>query len=592
VPTLPPFGRLVRRSSALLAGVMGLYALLEALGPRGFSFRDETFCFHQALSYRAGYPWAWTWANGNLLKLLQFQLYAWTGRWQVLHLPALLALGAQAGAVYAIGKRLGGPRVAQGALLASLLSATALLQARSLLPFATLPCLLALSAALALQGPRWACLGGLVCACGFLEYEATAFALPGLAALLFFEPTLERRSAWAFAMGAGLGLGLVAWLCRDSLLEWWSYRLAYNHPWAATAGNPVAQRLGAWFLGGEPQAYLGIRDHGVLAAWALPLGLLGLGLQARRRPWLLLWVAGALAALLPASSKFEPQRAFPALIPLGLAAGFAWRALWCATPRRPWLAYALLALPLLGAAYEVSAFERSMRAGEAEYQRSQAWQRLAQDPAVAGHVDAALLPVGLTFECLNGPPRPGTPAPWVWMPSDLDHDAPHWPGQAVSYPDGRPTGDLLMQVPAGDPLRQDLEVLRPLWLQISGLRGRREPAIAACRQALAGGRLHSHLGRCAVWDFLMDACIKSDSLRVADLQALDREGIHSAFFYRARLIYSRPKDQRLSYWLCSLLRKHAGADKLQDDERQLLAQDWDQLPPAPGAPAWPKPGPT
>jgi hypothetical protein len=71
VPTRS-FARYGRWSSALLVGFMGLYALLEALGPRGFSFRDETFCFHQALAFRAGFPWALTWANGNLLKLFQF----------------------------------------------------------------------------------------------------------------------------------------------------------------------------------------------------------------------------------------------------------------------------------------------------------------------------------------------------------------------------------------------------------------------------------------------------------------------------------------------------------------------------------------
>jgi hypothetical protein len=500
----------------------------------------------------------------------------------------LLALPLQAASLYIIAKRLGGPRAGQGAALATLLSATALLQARSLLPFATLPCLLSLGLALSFQGSYWALLGGLLCASGFLEYEATAFVLPGLAALLFFEPRLKRREAWAFALGGVLGTLVVVWLCRESLTQWWAYRMAYNRPLQSVPDNPVAARLWAWFFGGKPQAYLGILDHGTFAAWALPLGLLGLGLQSRRRPWILAWILGSLLALVPASAKFEPQRALSALIPLSLAAGLGWKTVWVWTRQRPWLAWALLILPFAGAAFEIHAFERSMQAGQADYQRSQAWESLAKDPSMAGQVDASLLPLGLTLECLLGPPTPGQ-APWVWLPSDLDRDAPQWPGQALRYGDGTPTGDLLMRVPLDEPLRQDLQHLRPLWLQISGLRGRRERSIPACRAALAGGQVNSHLARAAVWDFLLDACIQTNRLSVEDLRDLDSEAFRSPFFYRARLLYSWPKDLRLSYWLCYLMKKHCGAERLQDNERQLLAQAWDQIPSSPGAPAWPKP---
>jgi hypothetical protein len=573
----------------LLCGVLGLYAALEAFGPRGFSFRDETFCFHQALSYRAGYPWTLTWANGNLLKLAQFSLYSLTHSFKALHVPALCAVLLQAASLCFIGRRLGGPRVAQGAALAILLNATALVQARSLLPFATLPALMALSVALGLQRPRLAFLGGLLLACGFLDYEATVFALPGAAAFFFFEPKLKRPAAWAWALGLALGLAGVLWVSRHSLADWWSFRMAYNRPLETAAHNPSPQRLWCWFFGGPAEAYLGVTGHGTFALWALPLALLGLGLQAKRRPWLWLWTGGALLALVPASEKFEPQRALAGLIPLSLAAGFGWRWLWQRARTRPGLAVLALALPVFGLWQETRAFEHSMAQGQAAYQRSQVWLGLAKDPAVAGKLDAALLPIGLTLECAVGSASDPGSAPYVWVPGDLAADAPEAPSQALHYSDGSFTGDLLLALPASAPLRQDLAWLRPFWLRLSGWRGQRQPAIEACREALLRGAVKTALARAALWDTLLDDAIQSDRLNIKDLQALDHEGLRSPHFYRTRMIYSRPKDLRLTYWFCTLLQKYAGTEKLQDDERQLLTRPWAELPRTPGAPDWPEP---
>jgi hypothetical protein len=582
--------RLARYAAALallLSLAFGFYAVLEALGPRGFSFRDETFCFHQALSYRAGYPWLLTWANGNLLKLCQFKLYALSGSFQALHVPSLLAVALEAASLYFIGRRLGGPRVGQGAFLAALLSATALVQARSLLPFATLPGLLALSVALAFRRKEWAFLGGLLLASGFLDYEATAFALPGAAAFFYFEPRLKRSAAHAWALGVLVGIAAVLWVSRHSLADWWTMRTTYNAPLQASVRNPMGLRFWRWFFGGQAEAYLGVSGHGTFALWALPLAFVGLAWQGRRRAWLPLWLAGALLALVPSSQKFEPQRALAAVIPLALAAGFGWRWLWQQARSRTWLALLALALPLFGLWQEIHAFEASMLLGQRDYQRSQAWLALAKDPTVAGKVDAALLPLGLTWESALGSAANPHTAPLVWVPTDLDRDAPAGQAQVLHYPDGSVTGDLLLALPETDPLRQDLAWLRPFWLRISGLRGQREPAIQACRSALQAGLVKTPLARAAVWDKLLDDAIQSNRLTVDDLKALDQEAFRSPFFYRARMIYTWPKDLRLTRAFCALLARHSGADKLTEDERGLLAIPWDQVAATPHSPAWP-----
>src|SRR6202008_2666140 len=105
------------------------------------------------------------------------------------------------------------------------------------------------------------------------------------------------------------------------------------------------------FFGARPEAYLGVRGHGSFAYWALPLALIGLGLQGWRRRWLWVWLLVALLALASGSVKFEPQRSIAALVPLCLAAGFGWRWLCQQGRLRRWAALLSLALPLLGYAY-------------------------------------------------------------------------------------------------------------------------------------------------------------------------------------------------------------------------------------------------
>jgi hypothetical protein len=137
-------------------------------------------------------------------------------------------------------------------------------------------------------------------------------------------------------------------------------------------------------------------------------------------------------------------------------------------------------------------------------------------------------------------------------------------------------------------LSSDLALLRPFWLKISGLRGLRQPSIEACRQALAGDTLKTPLARAAVWNKLLEDAIQSNRLTPDDLLALDHGGFRSPFLYRARMAYSWPRDLRLTRSLCALLARHAGSDKLTEQERQLLTQPWDALPASPGAPDWPK----
>ena len=586
---LSPYGPAARWLpwlSPLLLSFFGLYAVLELLGPRAFCIRDETFCFHQALIFRSTGPLAIAWGDGNILKFFQYTAYQMSGRWRAMHLPVLGALVAQGWALYSIGFRLGGRRVAQGALLAALLSATALLQARSLLSFAILPGLLSVAVALILRGGIWAWVGGALFSAGFLDYEATLFALPGLAALLYLEPRLARSSSRRGLAGMLLGLALVLWACRYSLGEWWLQRMSYNLPSRHLSEQHFFGRIFAWFFGGDAQAYLGVTGHGSFATWALPLAVLGLGLQARRRPWLLVWLFGGLVAMLPASAKLEPQRAFHIVLPLSLAAGFGWRWIWWRARWRPWLAWLLLLLPVVGLGWEQRAFEQSMRAGQDLYGRSQAWSRLGHDPAFTGKIDASLMPLGFAWEALVEPPA-GT-APWVWVPSDLAQELPaHEVEQrALQDAEGRFTGDLLIALPDQDPLRKDLAVLRQHWSHQARLKS---DMVTGYRRLLHDHGIKTSMGRAVLEKFLIEAGIQSDHYGLEDLQHLAQEPFKSPLLYRSMLIPTWPKDLRLSYWLCHLLEKHCGSSSLSDQERQLLSHPWAEIPISPGAPAWPQP---
>jgi hypothetical protein len=586
VQALRPIKRLPNWSFWLLLAAFALLAILEAFGPHGFAGRDEIMVLEDMARRAQGGIAFPPWGNGCLLKSVQEWLWKASGSWQSAHVPVLLAMGVEAGALGWLGWQLGGRALAQGAVLAALLSATTLLQARSLLPFAILPALLSLSAALILRGRWWALLGGALLACGFLEYEGTLFALPGFAALLFLEPRLRGRRPWATSLtGFTLALAGVLYYCRAGLAEWWHFRQAYAAPLHNAAPERTLLQLSSWCFGGRPEAYLGVYGHPVPALWVLPFLGAGLILQARRRPWLILWIVAALAALLPASGAFEPQRTVAAFPALALAAGFGWKWAWTRARPRPALAWLLVTLPWLGLGLEQRALDQSMALGQERYERSQAWIAVSQDPRFHSKVDAMLMPSGLAIESVVGPLQ--GPAQWVWLPGDLGDDAPPWKGVALKDSQGHFTGDALAQVPAGpQPLLADLAFLRAFWVKLP----RERPLIAiACRQALQGPALKTPVARASVWMTLILWGVPVGSFSIDDLKALDAEGFKSPRFYRASTTPAMAKDLRLYYWFLWLMRRHAGAERMTPGEREFLAQNWAQVQQAPGSPAWPAP---
>jgi hypothetical protein len=589
MPLLRPIRRMPTWAFSLLLLAFALLALLEAFGPRGFSGRDELLVL-QDMARRAQGPAipAWgNWGNGCMLKILQSRAWVWSGDWRSLHVPVLLAIALEGAALGWLGCCLGGRAVAQGAILAGLLSATTLLHARSLLPFAILPALLCVSAALMLRG-RWAALaGGLLLACGFLDYEGTVFALPGLAAMLALEPRLRQRHAWAPALlGFAGGLAAVLYYCRFGLREWWDYRLTFYPPFANVTGGYTWLELRSWLWGGNPEAYLGVHGHPVPALWVLPFLGAGLILQTRRRPWLIVAILAGLAGLMPASGAFEPQRTVAAFPALALAAGFGWKWAWDQARPRPALAWLLLVLPWLGLGLEQRALDRSLLLGSERYARSQAWMAVAQDPRIHSKVNAMLMPAGLAMESVMGPLQ--GPAQWVWLPGDLGEDAPPWKGLALYDHQGHLTGDALVQIPSrgSEVLLADLAFLRTFWTQLPPLRA---DTARACRQALEGPSLKTPVARASVWmTFIMNG-VPVNAFTLADLQALDREAFKSPRFYRACTSIVIGKDLRLYYWLLWLLRRHAGAEKLSPGERDFLKHPWAQIPILPDGPVWPTP---
>ena len=576
---------LTRFPRALALGLLGLaalYAVAEALGPRGFALRDESISLFLAQRWRLGAPLETDIGGGTLLNALQGWLLQLSGCWQALHLPVLAAWLLEAWTIAQVARRLGGPRAAQGAWFAAWLGAASLLQARSLLHFALLPAFLA--AALALSfGPLWCgFLAGVLCACGLLEYEAILFALPGLAAFTLFEPRLKRAQRWAPWVGFAIAAPCALWLARASLSGWWAYRTANNGP---AGGQSWGRALVEWAFGGEPAAYLGVWHHASFAAWALPLAAWGLWSQARRRPWLWVWLGSGFLTLLAAAGPLEPQRAIAAWPALVVATGFGWREAWVRARRHRSAALLLIALPVLGFAWEVRAFEASMAHGRADYARSLAWIQYHHDPG-APVVDGSLMPAGLSFEATRPGKGRGVPSR-VWVPVELAAelgDSP-WKAESLGQAGSPSAPDLLVQVPADDPLWEDLRQLRPVWVR-TPVRDRLAYA-RALRAVLP--RLKTPLARAAVLRHLLEQVAPLGLLNADDLKALYAAKLRSPWVFNYALEFAPRYDQRLT-WHLSWLKRRAGGDAaLSPFELQVLAADYARLPAKEGAPAWPAP---
>lgn len=578
--------RLARFPRALGIGLLAsaaLYALLEALGPRGFSIRDESLGVFMAQRWRLGAALEANVGAGTFLGALQAWLLQLSGSLQALHVPVLAAWAMEGLALSAVANRLGASRASQGAFFAAWLGAASLVQARSLLHFAMLPAFLSVALWLSFGSLLSGLLAGALVAASFLEYEAVLFALPGLAAFTYFEPRLKRR--WAPWAGFFLALPFVLFVARHSFVSWFTYRLLNNHPLpnAVVGGLSFSQRLGQWFFGGQPDAYLGVWQHASFAAWALPPALWGFWTQRSRRPWLALWAVGGLLALLPAADPLEPQRAIAALPAFVLAAGLGWRELWVRFRHQRSVGLLLIALPVLGWAWEIKAFDASMRHGQALYARSQQWLALQRAPATP-HFDAALLPVGLAWEAT----RPGAPLKrfdTVWVPVELARDlgAVAWPAQSLGTTDAALGADLLVQPPAGDLLWQDLARLRALWLAPGDRRQHAEDL----RSTLPA--LKTPLARAAAWRQILENVAPLGLLRSSDIEALYREKIRSPWVFDYAILMAQRQDARLTWHLCWLKRRAGGDAALNAFERQVLSADYNALAAVPGAQAWPAP---
>ena len=568
-----------------LLSVVALWALLEVLGDRGFAIRDEAMAVSAAQRFVSSGIWGPSWSCGSFLRLAAALAlkFGRDPRW--LHAPVCLALVLELWALARLARRLGGPLVAQGAVLAAALNAAALLQSRSLLPFAVTPALLLWSVELAFQGRRRALLGGALLALACSEYEGAFLALPGLALLLGSEQRLPSGRWRGFLLGALLAFPALFWLNSQNWQDWLRWRLAHNLPGAATGeSSPFILRLWNWVQGGEPNPYLGVWHHASFALWALPFVAAGLVMQCRRRAWLAAWIAGGLAGLLPAAFIFEPHRTVAAVPALCLAAGFGWAWAWSFSKRLPWLGLALAAIPILGLAFELRAFDASMRIGDYDYERSHSWILASREAPRDAPLQAGLLPLGRALEAVWGPRRQG--AEWVWVPTELAADAPAWPGRALLKAGSQEPADFLALPPAGHPLLAELSDLRQFWDHLPDAEG---PAALACRQALEGPDLTQPLSRAAVWSVLLRSGILSRTLRPFDLEALERERLKSVLLYRNAALFSF--DLRLNYRLSAIQRAVLGEKSLNAKEKALLAQPWENLPLKPGAPDWGPPAP-
>lgn len=586
---MPEDGQSLKRFPRALAwgllGLAALYAVAEALGPHGFTVRDESISLFLAQRWRLGAPLETDIGGGTLLYALQGWAFQLSGAWQSLHWPVLAAWLFQGCAISAVAKRLGAQRAAQGAFFAAWLAAAALLQARSLLHFAMLPAFL--SAALLLSfGPLYCgILAGAIVAAGLLEYEAILFALPGIAAFTLLEPRLKRSQRWAPWLGFALAAPVALWLARRSLFGWWTYRLANNGP--AAPGHAWGHALWQWAFGGEPEAYLGLWHHSSFAAWALPFVAWGLWSQGRRRPWLWIWAAFGLLTLLAAADPLEPQRAIAAWPALVLACGFGWREAWLRARRQRALALLLIALPVLGFAWELRAFDASMLHGKAQYTRSLAWIQMNRD-AAAPRIDGSLMPAGLSWEAT----RPG-PAlasfDRVWVPVELALELPEGSQSAPPLSLGADSSsgapDLLVALKPQDPLWSDLALLRRIWV-FTPVRDRLAYA-RALREALP--KLQTTLGRAAALRHLLEQVGPLGLLKLEDLQALYAAKIKSPWVFHYVLDFTPRYDLRLTWHLCWLLRQAGGDEALSPTQRALLATDYQSLKPRAGAPEWPLP---
>lgn len=414
-------------------GALDIAALLAAPGLALAFILADLFAFHPGYSAvdesrnvlyaqlaLEGSPLSWISATGSVTRLLQWLATRCLGpSLAALHSPALFAFCLENLLLWSLARRLFGRRAAYAALLFNLACAFSLLRGRSLLSYALLPCELLLALHLLWMRGRGAALAaGLLGGLFFFDYEAWAVGMAVLGLLAFIGP--RRGRGWAAGAGLALGAGIVLWVSREHLMGWYLMRRSYSG--GADLGGRGAEwllNLRAFFLGGDSIAYLGPDGHSAVPRWSLPFLALGLW-GARKKTWLLAWLALGLAPLMATSYGSEPNRAICAWPALALLAALGFRQL-RALGRKPAWAL-LLAAAALGSADELRAYQASMdRNAAAAYGRSRTLMQAAKNLREISARGGLELLTDFEFErgpelrFLAGPLDPG-PRCLAWIP--------------------------------------------------------------------------------------------------------------------------------------------------------------------------------
>jgi hypothetical protein len=377
--------RWLRAWGCCLLGLVGALLLADVLHWRpGYSVGDETLQMRLLLLAHEGGPLHIRLLQGSLQRLV---MQAWLGlvpfRLNVLHWPGLAAFALELLLLFRLAKRWADSRVAWGALIFVLASATTWIRARSLLSFHWVPffLLLVAHAMLAVRSRPRAILTGLAASLLLLDYEAGVLALPFVAwACAEREPALRRQLPWlllGFVLGAA---ALAVWQ--------WPVLRAYGATRAAVnAGAFKPGLFGAWlknlsglFFGAHPLAYVGVDAWPALAPWAwVPLAL-GAVVVVRERHWgLLAWPLAiiAITQLSLAPWGLSPHRLSAAWPALAIWAGLGLLRLLEQLDRKAWIVLLLLPLGFLG---ELHAWARHMGAnGPAFYGRASRLQEACDE---------------------------------------------------------------------------------------------------------------------------------------------------------------------------------------------------------------------
>jgi hypothetical protein len=280
------------------AAALGLTALMVLLvwadtvfWHVGYAYGDETDIVAAAQRLREGMPFSWDILGGSLHRwALLASMSLWPGRLWAPSVPAMAALAVEACLLFAVGRRLGGPRAGFFAVLAGLVSCFTLVRARACVSLSLFPAEWLILVWLRIYCRRpWAWLMWGV-GLGFCCFDYEAWAPTALLFLLlpFLEPLSWRQRAWE---GLGL-LAAVAVLLPPGTLAYYVQRRENASLLQPKSGSAGWDGFKGLVFGGRTLPYLAPLGFAVLPAWDWLLWPLGLSFWPKR--W---WVPLAYVAL-------------------------------------------------------------------------------------------------------------------------------------------------------------------------------------------------------------------------------------------------------------------------------------------------------